>query len=353
MAFAPATALWQWQHPARDVLPFSLAPVELDEIPGWREDDHAAALDSFLKSASAAPLALPLIEAAAHARGNARSFFENSFSAYRVEAEPGLLTSYFEPLLTASRKQSASFAVPVYRRPRDLQPLPERHPLRASGLTGGRYVEGDFCPYYTRAEIEAGAISGRGLELVFVDDPIAAYVMHVQGSGAASLAEGGTIRLSFDGKNGHPYTSAGKLMIERGYLSPEEASLDGMIGWLRAHPREAQALLCENKSYIFFKELETGTKAPQGSMGAPLSAGRSLAVDPRYHPMGLPIWVEAPQLEYEGQAFRRLMIAQDTGSAIIGPQRGDLFAGSGAAAGNVAGRIRQPCQFIVFRPRTA
>jgi membrane-bound lytic murein transglycosylase A len=285
------------------------------------------------------------------ARDAAREFFERHFEACRILVEPGLLTSYFEPVLEGSRQPSPAFPIPVYRRPDDLEPLPDGHCLRERGLTAGQRAGEDFRPYFTRAEIEAGAIAGRGLELLYVSDPIMAFVMHVQGSGAVNLAEGGVVRLSFDGKNGHPYTSVGKLMIERGALSLEEASLERVMDWLRRHPGQSGALLAENKSYIFFKELEEGADAPQGSLGCPLFPGRSLAVDPRYHALGLPIWVSAPQLNYEGQAFRRLMVAQDTGSAISGPQRGDLFAGSGVEAGAIAGRVRQSCEFIVLRPR--
>jgi membrane-bound lytic murein transglycosylase A len=217
------------------------------------------------------------------------------------------------------------------------------------GLTAGRDSLAGFEPYFTRAEIEAGALAGRGLELLYLADPVEAFVMHVQGSGLIELTNGARVRLSFDGKNGHPYTSISKLLVQRGNLKIEDAHLDGLLAWLRAQS-EPQAILNENKSYAFFKALEHSAAAPLGSSGVELHAGRSLAADPLYHAAGTPIWVEAPELVFEGGPFRRLLVAQDTGSAIVGPQRGDVFAGMGPEAGHAAGYIRHKCAFIVLRP---
>jgi membrane-bound lytic murein transglycosylase A len=183
-----------------------------------------------------------------------------------------------------------------------------------------------------------------------VADPVQAFIMHVQGSGIIELDDGTNVRLSFDGKNGHPYTSISRRLVERGDLAVEDAHLDGTVEWLRVHP-ERQALLHENKSYIFFKELEPSETGPKGSMGAPLQAGRSLAADPLYHGLGMPVWVAAPEVVIEGGPLQRLLVVQDTGSAITGPQRGDIFVGSGAKAGRIAGRIRHSCELIVLRPR--
>jgi membrane-bound lytic murein transglycosylase A len=338
--------LWRWQRVRAEGAPVSLEAIDYGAIEGWREDGHDAAFRCFVKSA---PL-VGLDGLAKLASPDARLFFEENFTAHRILGEPGLLTSYFEPVLRGSRKRSALYSVPVYRRPADLEALPDSHPLREANLTAGRLKQGEFEPYFTRGEIEDGALAGRDLELLFVSDPVEAFIMHVQGSGRVELDDGSVIRLSFDGKNGHPYTSLSKLLIARGELSTANAHLDGLVAWLRSGP-QALALLRENKSYIFFKELEAAAAAPEGSMGVALTPGRSLAADPLYYSLGYPIWVAAPGLEFEGRPFRRLVIAQDTGSAIIGPQRGDIFAGSGTAAGGIAGHIRHACEFIVLLPK--
>ena len=283
-------------------------------------------------------------------REKARQFFEENFAPFRILTEPGLLTSYFQPVLKGSRRPSPAFPIPVYRRPADLKPLPPGHALTADGLTAARDAQGRFEPYFTRAEIDAGALAGRGLEILYLADAIEAFIMHVQGSGLVELDDGTVARLTFDGKNGHPYTSVARCLIERGHLAAEDAHLEGMVSWLRAHPNPA-ALLQENKSYIFFKEMDSAEAGPKGSLGAQLYRGRSLAADPLYHTLGIPIWVSAPELGFDGLPFRRLVVAQDTGSAIKGAQRGDIFAGTGSDAGRVAGRVRHKCEFIVLQPR--
>jgi membrane-bound lytic murein transglycosylase A len=338
--------LWRWQRVRPEAAPVSLEPIDFGAIEAWREDDHGAALRCFMNSAALAGFD----QVAKQPALDARLFFEENFTAHRIPGEPGLLTSYFEPVLKGSRRRSALYPVPVYRRPADLEALPDSHPLRKANLTAGRFERGAFEPYFTRGEIEDGALAGSDLELLFVSDPIEAFIMHVQGSGRVELDDGSAVRLSFDGKNGHPYTSLSKLLIARGELTAANAHLDGLIAWLRSGP-QALALLRENKSHIFFKELEASAAAPEGSMGVALTPGRSLAADPVYHSLGFPIWVAAPGLTFEGRPFRRLVIAQDTGSAIIGPQRGDIFAGSGAAAGGIAGHIRHACEFIVLLPK--
>ncbi len=211
-------------------------------------------------------------------------------------------------------------------------------------------MHGRFEPYFTRAQIEAGALAGRGLEILYLGDAIEAFVMHVQGSCHVELDDGTKAQLTFDGKNGHPYTSIAKRLIERGHLTVADADLEGMVAWLRAHSNPA-TLMHENQSYIFFRELDPSEPGPKGSLGAELFPGRSLAADPLYHKPGMPIWVNAPSLIYEGQSFQRLVIAQDTGSAIKGCQRGDIFAGIGAEAQLIAGRIRHTCEFIMMQPR--
>ncbi len=348
-------ALWRWQHGGAPAAPFPAERIGFGDIEGWRDDDASAALACYMRSVNLAARPLPKPGAASLPalladRSEARGFFEDNFAPFRLLAEPGLLTSYFEPVLRGSRTPSARFHIPVYRRPSDLEPLPRGHALAALGLTAGRKTGGGFAAYPERAEIEAGAIRGQGLELLYLDDAIDAFIMHVQGSARIAFEDGAAARLTFDGKNGHPYRSIARLLIERGALAAEDADLGGMIAWLRAEP-DRRAVLAENKSYIFFRELPAAAAGPRGSLGAELYPGRSLAADPLYHTPGMPIWVSSPRLIFEGRPFRRLGIAQDTGSAIRGPQRGDIFAGSGEEAGRVAGRIRHSCECIVLGPK--
>lgn len=348
-------ALWHWQHPHAEAVKPPAEHVAFSDIAGWAGDDHCAALACYLRSITLTAGQAPRPPAEAHEaalkdRSAARRFFQENFTAFRILTPPGLLTSYFQPVLKGSRTPSANFSVPVYRRPAGLQMLPPNHPLAALGLTAGREVQGRWEPCFTRAEIQSGALAGQGLEILYLDDAIDAFIMHVQGSGRVELDDGTVARLSFDGKNGHPYTSIAKRLIERGQLAAKDADLDGMTSWLRAHP-EPSVALNENASYIFFRELDPSEAAPKGSLGSELWAGRSLAADPLYHRPGMPIWVSSPGLSFDGRPFQRLCIAQDTGSAIRGPQRGDIFAGAGAEARRIAGRIRHACEFIVMQPR--
>ncbi len=320
--------LWRWQHAQTKVEKPSLCAVAFADMPGWADDDHCAALACYLQSVGMAKVKLAKpkennLAASLAYRGMARAFFEENFAPFRILADPGLLTSYFEPALRGSRTPSKAFPIPIYRRPENLEPLPPGHALTAEGLSAARNGHGGFEPYFTRAEIEAGALNRRGLEILYLDDAIDAFIMHVQGSGCVELDDGTTTRLTFDGKNGRPYTSVARCLIERGLLSAKDADLEGMTSWLRAHSNPA-SFLHENKSYIFFKEMDAAERAPIGSLGAQLISGRSLAVDPLFHRLGMPVWISAPELAFDGRPFLKLAVAQDTGSAIKGAQRGDI-----------------------------
>jgi len=290
-------------------------------------------------------------------RQAARAFFEAYYTPHRVARgpEPGLVTGYYEPEVHGARARGGRFQVPVYGRPADLVPItPDLERARYNDrLTSMRQSEDGLVPYYTRAEIEGGALSGRGLELLYLDDAVELFFMQVQGSGLVRLAEGGSVRLTYAGKNGHPYTSIGRLLVERGALASGAASMQGVKAWLRADTERGQRLMAENKSYVFFRALsvEEGRDGPLGAQGVALTPGRSLAVDAAYHALGTPVFVTAPELmPPDGSAFRRLMIAQDVGSAIRGPERGDIFWGSGEAAGAIAGITKQGARFIVLLP---
>jgi membrane-bound lytic murein transglycosylase A len=211
----------------------------------------------------------------------------------------------------------------------------------------------ELVPYYTRAEIEAGALEGKGLELLYLDDPVELFFMQIQGSGRVRLTDGSWVRLGYAAKNGHSYVSIGKILAERGDR-PKDLTMEGLKAWLRADPARGRGLMQANTSYVFFRELpktEAGD-GPVGAQGVALTPGRSLAVDTSYHALGTPIFVAAPELKTpDGAPFRRLMIAQDVGSAIRGPERGDIFFGTGDAAGAIAGMAKQKARFFVLLPK--
>jgi peptidoglycan lytic transglycosylase A len=334
-----------------------LKPVSFAALDGWREDDHAAAFRALLKACRADP-ELPFCIAAMQlgdevSSESARVFFEDRFTPHVVEGAdtPGFVTGYYEPEVEGSRTRTKKFQVPVYSRPDDLITLaPDIDRARFNDrITGLRQTPQGQVAYFTRAEIDAGALAGRGFELFYLADPVEFYFMQVQGSGRVRLADGSTLRLGFAAKNGHPYTSIGKLLVERGEGTPEEMTMAGLKAWLGADPERGRALMHENRSYVFFRELEGD--GPIGAEGVALTPGRSLAVDTEYVGLGTPVFVTAQDLASEqGQPFRRLMIAQDVGSAIRGPERGDIFWGSGEDAGGIAGSTRHRARFVLLLP---
>jgi membrane-bound lytic murein transglycosylase A len=329
-----------------------MAPISFNEIPGWADDRQGEALVAFkrscpkLTSGSASKIATgggeKTITAAEwklichSAQGvkdtdtpAARRFFEENFRPLIVQA-PGSFTGYFEPELRGSRAPSRIYTVPVYRRPSDL---------------------GD-APYYTRAEIEQGVLKGKGLEIAWVQDPVALFEVQVQGSGRIHLAEGGTLSIGFDGSNNRPYTAIGGVLADMGVMRREEATWPAIRNWLKRNPQKGREVMRKNERYIFFKD--TRSTAAAGSQGVPLTAQRSLAVDPRFTPFGTPIWVDTqrPVIGKPGQVeiYRHLFIAQDSGAAIKGPARGDVFFGGGANAADWAGRMVGTGQAIVLVP---
>lgn len=300
-----------------------------------------------------------------------RAVLAERFDAYRVlsvavEAGPearllasesrGRITGYYEPLLEGSRERSARHVVPLHRRPPDLLTIdlsslyPELAYLRLrgrlqAGADGSRVV-----PYWSRAEITAERL--RGSELLWVEDAIEAFFLQIQGSGRVRLPDGSTVRVGYADTNGHPYRSIGRLLVERGELTLEEATMPGIVAWARTHPQRAAALLNENPSYVFFRELPLGDPeaGPPGAMGIALTPGYSLAVDPRFIPLGAPVVVSTTH-PVHGTPLSRLMLAQDTGGAIRGPLRFDFFWGFGAEAALAAGRQRHDAQAWLLVPR--
>ncbi|HET7717965.1 MAG TPA: MltA domain-containing protein [Bauldia sp.] len=355
---------------------FDLMPVAFADIPGWSEDDHAAALAAFRRGAAAlaehppkrraigldpAALAATVRAAAslpsATSADAARGFFEANFTALEVRPGEGgaFFTGYYEPIVAGSRQPSADFAVPLYAPPDDLVEIdPDTPPAGMEpGYRFARKTAEGFAPYFDRGAIDAGALRGRGLEIAFLADPVDAFFIHVQGAARIRLAEGGEMRVTYAAKSGHPYTSIGRELIAIGALPKGGATMRTIRGWLKAHPAEASAVMARNRSYIFFREapVDDPGLGPVAAAKVPLTAGRSLAVDRLIHSFGTPVFV-ATTLP-DGSPWQRLMVAQDTGSAIVGPARGDIFLGSGEAAGEVAGALQSGGRFIVLWPREA
>lgn len=348
-----------------------LTLLRFDAIDGWPEDDHAAALAAFrlncqpgpppknnpIKPRDWAKLCRKADAVPDNDAGAAREFFETEFVALRVEA-PGFVTGYYEPEVAGSRTRTNRFSVPLYKAPGDLVKLgPQDRPKNLDHtLQFARRGKTGLVEHPDRAAIDKGALKDRDLELVWIEDPIDAFFIHIQGSARIRLEDGTILRVAFAAKSGHAYTPIGRTLIERGIFTLEDMSMDVLRGWLRDNPKEAPALLQANRSYIFFRELRDidPKLGPVGATGVSLTPLRSLAIDDELLAYGTPVFVSSRlPLSAEGtlEPFQRLMIAQDTGSAIKGPARGDLFIGSGDAAGSIAGRIKHPASFIQLVPR--
>lgn len=358
-----------------------MEPVAFDAVPAWADDDHLAALKAFARSCArihaavragnksgATPTPPALLAACVDAaallqagatRAKAKAFFEQHFTPHRVThaAGKGLLTGYYEPVIEGARAAGNGYATPIYRRPPDLINLVSEaeRGAKAEQLTHARKTAAGWEPYATRREIESGALAGQGLELLYLKDPVDVFFMQVQGSGRIALADGGSLRVTYDGKNGHPYSSIGKYLIDNGILSADKMSLQALKAWLRKNPEQMREVLWQNKSYVFFRELAGGeAEGPLGVLEIPLTPGRSLAVDTAFHAIGSPVYVAADSLTHatgKETGFHRLMIAQDVGSAIRGPERGDIYFGSGQKAGALAGITKHPGNFYVLLAR--
>jgi len=229
---------------------------------------------------------------------------------------------------------------------------------KGDGFTHLRKTAAGAVPYATRAEIDKGALAGLNLELMYFRDAVDVFFMQIQGSARIKLPGGKTVRITYDGKNGHPYTSIGRYLIDKGHIDAGRMSLKALAKWLKADPARAEEVMWQNKSYVFFRELKgEEAEAAMGVLKIPLQTGRSLAVDTAFHAIGTPIYVAAPAITHAGSraatapGFHRLMIAHDVGSAIKGPERGDIYFGSGDAAGRKAGITKHPGRFYVLLPR--
>lgn len=345
-----------------------LKPASWGQLPGWRDDDLTTAWPAWLQScrslrsnpawsgACGAALKMP----AQPESGEIRAFVEQQFLVWQVSQEEGgqegLVTGYYEPLLRGSRYPTQRYRYPLYGPPDDMLVIdlaaiyPELKSLRLRGRLQGNKV----VPYWNRAEIEAGAAPVRGKEVLWVDDPVELFFLQVQGSGRVRLEDGGSggdiARVGYADQNGHPYRSIGKWLIEKGEITLDKASMQGIKDWGRRNPGRLPELLNANPSFVFFRELPNTGSGPLGALGVPLTHERSIAVDPRGIPLGAPVWLATTRPNAK-ETLNRLMLAQDTGSAIRGNVRADFFWGFGEEAGKLAGAMKQKGRMWVLLPR--
>ena len=305
---------------------------DFESLDGWAQDDHLAALQTFrqtcdlMKRPEWGPLCR-LAQDVSDTPAAARQFFELLFKPTLIGEPPALFTGYYEPVLAGSPVRTARFAWPIYRRPPELR---------------------DGTAWYDRAAIEGGILRGRGLEIAWLDDPVEVFFLHIQGSGRIQMPDGATIRVGYAGRNGHGYRSVGQELVRQGIFTQSQVSAGTIRQWVRNNPSAGMTLLNFNPSYIFFRKLPklNAAQGPIGAMGRSISTLRSVAIDPAHVPLGAPIWVEKSGAD----PMRRLMIAQDTGGAIKGAQRADIFFGTGRDAGNAAGTIKDGGRMLQLLP---
>lgn len=336
-----------------------------DALPGWRDDDSAAAWPAFQKSCSVLKNRPDWsgICAAANALSQpddaqVREFFEAKLTPLQIidanGGEEGLVTGYYEPLLHGSRKPSARYRYPVYSAPDDLLTIdlasvyPDLKGMRLRGRIDGKKV----VPYYNRADIDNGLAPLKGRELYWVDDAVELFFLQIQGSGRIQLENGELARVGYADQNGYPYRSIGKRLVETGELTLDKASMQGIKDWAKRHPSKLKELLDYNASYVFFRELPRADGGPIGALGVALSEGRSVAVDRHAIPLGAPIFL-ATSWPNSSRPLERLMLAQDTGGAIRGAIRADFFWGFGPEAGKQAGAMKQRGRIWLLWPKNA
>nr|WP_159975632.1 MltA domain-containing protein [Roseobacter cerasinus] len=304
--------------------------LDFNDLDGWAEDDHQAAFDAFRATCpDMDDLDWQSLCGYATTDPDPRMFFELLFRPVLIEdGAPGLFTGYFEPELNGSRQRTDRFRYPLYAMPRE---------ARKTDL------------WYSRRQIINGRLlEGRGLEIAWVDDPVELFFLQIQGSGRVHLPGGDKLRVGYAGANGHSYRSIGKELVRRGIYAAHQVSAEVIKNWVRRNPVAGRELLFHNPSYVFFREVSEvpAHKGPLGAMNRSVTPMRSIAVDPDFVPLGAPVWVEKDG----AQPLRRLMIAQDTGSAIKGAQRADVFFGTGDVAGRAAGKLKDPGRMVVLLP---
>jgi len=356
-------------------------PAAFSDLEGWEADDLGAALATFRRSCerilkASGTRALDLTTGAASLYGqiadwqpvceqalgvgaarDPRGFFEAGFVPFAIATpagdRTGLITGYYEPEVRASLHRGGPYQTPFLARPDDLLRLDlgDFDPALRGETARGRIENGRFVPYPDRAAINRGALSADRLAVAWAADPVDAFFVHIQGSARLLLPDGEVMRVGFAGKNGRPYTAIGKVLVERGSLERDAVTMQSIRDWLAANPEEMEVILEANQSYIFFNVVPIRDRAegPTGAGGVPLTPHRSLAVDRRTHGLGAPIWLRA---DLGSGEEGRLLVAQDTGSAITGAVRGDYFWGSGEAAGARAGETKARGQLWTLIPRS-
>jgi membrane-bound lytic murein transglycosylase A len=350
-------------------------------LEGWKDDDpsglfevmaechrHIAEIKPYRSGSlglSSEDL-LPLVEAAgtfdAVSPARARAFFEERcqpFLIRRKDGGRGFVTAFYEPEIDVSERPEGEFRFPLYRRPDDLVDLDgaNRPADLPEACAFGRLCAGEITAYPDRQAIDQGFLEGRGLEIAWAKSKVDVFFVHVQGAARLRYPDGRIGHITYAAKAGHPFSPIGRLLIERGEIDAEEISMQSIRAWLARNPEKVDEVLWHNRSYIFFREAPPGNPArgPVAAAKVPLLAGRSLAVDKAIHTFGFPFFVSSRSLTHldGGRPFRRLMLALDTGSAIVGPARGDIFIGSGDAAGELAGTVRDEADFAILIPRAA
>ena len=356
------------EPPAGTPFARTLQPASWSDLPGWRDDDVAAAWPAFLVSCRGVAgkphgagwkRVCDLAKAAdGKPEHDPRRFFESHLKPYAIQAgdgkASGLVTGYYEPLLRGSRSRGPGFEQPVRGVPDDLLTIdlsavfPELKDKRVRGRLEGNKV----VPYWTRAEIAARGDKLPARTLLYVDDAVELFFLQVQGSGRIRLQDGSIVRLNYGDQNGYPYQSIGRVLVDRGELKLEDASMQGIQAWARANPARLNDLLNANPSYVFFREVPNSKDGPVGALGVPLTAERSIAIDPRSVPLGSPVYL-ATTRPNSTRPLNRLVMAQDTGSAIKGAVRADFFWGYGKEAGELAGRMKQSGRMWLLLPPEA
>ncbi len=354
-----------------------LKQVKFEDVPGWAGADHSLILPAFLKSCAVLakkPLDADMgpdprmgkisdwVEICSDAQkirpGNKIEvdyFFQSRFVPYLASNNlnvEGLFTGYYEPELEGRWGPEGSFSIPIYSRPNDLVAanLGEFDDEFKGRQIAGRIVNNKLIPYNSRREINNGALQGRGLEVLWVNDPVTLFFLHVQGSGRVRMSDGSTVRIGYAGRNGRPYTSIGKELVNMGVMPLKDVTAPAIMNWLRTNPNDGQRLMEKNESFVFFRVVDGD--GPVGAQGVPLTPGRSMAVDRKFIPYGVPIWLNTTDPLDPKLPLRRLMVAQDTGSAIKGPVRGDVFWGFGDEAAQRAGVMKSRGQYYLILPRS-
>jgi membrane-bound lytic murein transglycosylase A len=361
--------------------PVPLSPlfrrVSFADLPGWAGDDCLPAFEAFRRSAfhvlekpyrtgslgiafeSFAEAYAEARDEPAKDRAEAKAFFERHFEPAFVspgDQQRGFVTGFYEPIVTASSVRTPKFTVPLLARPADLIDIDDTN--RPEGmdpyLAFGRRTEAEPVEYHDRPAIERGVLDDRKLEIAWLKEKVDAFFIHVQGAARLAMTDGSTRRVTYAAKSGQRFTGIGKVLADLGEIPLAEVTMQSIRAWLAKNPGRVDEILWKNRSYIFFREaaVENPELGPVAAAKVPLTPGRSVAVDRLLHTFGTPFYIDAPSLTaFEGEKFRRLMIAQDTGAAITGPARGDLFAGSGDAAGEIAGVVRNAADFYALLPK--